>query len=293
MDLESIARELYGLHPADFTAARNEHAAAARKAGNRTLAGRIQALRRPTLSAWASNQLVRRQPDQVPPLISLGESLRQAHRELDGEQLRELSRQQHALVGTVARQARQLAAEVGHPVSEDIQHEIEATLHAVLADPQAAQEWVAGQLTKPLSPPVGFTAATADTVPHPAPSSTGQPDTAAAEEPKKVRREKRAQLGQAKKDAKAAEQQALACEEELTQAETDRERAEKRLQEAEKETAALAEQLKQAKERQRVARDGEGEARNRAREAETAARKARRHAQDAAAQTERLATDDT
>jgi hypothetical protein len=291
VDLESIADELYGLHPADFTAARNEHAAAARKAGNRTLAGRIQALRRPTLSAWASNQLVRRQPDQVPPLISLGESLRQAHRDLDGEQLRELSRQQHALVGAVARQARQLAAEVGHPVSEDVQHEIEATLHAVLADPQAAQEWAVGQLTKPLSPPVGFTAATADTVPHPAPSSTGQPDTA-AEEPKKARREKRAQLAQAKKDAKAAEQQALTCEEELTQAETDRERAEALLQEAEKETAALAEQLKQAKERQRVARDGAGEARNRVREAETAARKARRHAQDEAAQAERLATDD-
>ncbi|MDQ0938536.1 hypothetical protein [Streptomyces sp. V1I1] len=70
MYLQTIADELYGLYPADFIAARNEHAAAARKAGDRKLAGDIQSLRRPTLSAWASNQLVRRQPDQVRPRIS-------------------------------------------------------------------------------------------------------------------------------------------------------------------------------------------------------------------------------
>ncbi|MBT2394969.1 hypothetical protein [Streptomyces sp. ISL-100] len=156
MDLESITDELYGLAPADFTAARNERAAAARTAGDRELAARIQALRRPALSAWASNLLVRRQPEQVQPLLSLGEGMRQAHRDLDGEQLRELGRRQHDLVGALGRQAKQLAADAGHPVSEDVQHEVERTLHAVLADPDAAREWAAGRLTKPLSPPVGF-----------------------------------------------------------------------------------------------------------------------------------------
>ncbi|MDQ0938713.1 hypothetical protein [Streptomyces sp. V1I1] len=48
--------------------------------------------------------------------------------------LRELSRQQHALVGALARQARQMAADAGHTVSEDVQHEVESTLHAVLAE---------------------------------------------------------------------------------------------------------------------------------------------------------------
>ncbi len=45
------------------------------------------------LSAWASNLLVREQPDEVQRLVHLGEALRQAHQDLDGEQLREL---QHA-----------------------------------------------------------------------------------------------------------------------------------------------------------------------------------------------------
>ncbi|MFF3341138.1 hypothetical protein [Streptomyces flavidovirens] len=283
VDLESITDELYGLAPADFTAARNERAAAARTAGDRELAGRIQALRRPTLSAWASNLLVRRQPEQVQPLISLGEGMRRAHRDLDGEQLRELGRRQHDLVGALARQARQLAADAGHPVSEDVQHEVESTLHAVLADPGAAREWAAGRLTKPLSPPVGFTAATTPTaVPHKASrlatSAAGAKEKEREEEKERAREEQRAaRLARAEKDATTAEQQARDSEEELARAET-------RLREAENEVTALAEQLKEAKERQKAARGAVATARDRAREAGAAARKARRRAEDAAAQ---------
>ncbi|WP_274564694.1 hypothetical protein [Streptomyces spiramyceticus] len=299
MDLESITDELYALPPADFTAARNERVVAARKAGDRKLAGQIQALRRPTLSAWASNLLVHRQPDQVQPLISLGESMRRAHRDLDGEQLRELSRRQHALVATLARQARQLAADAGQAVSEDVQREVEATLHAVLADAEAAQEWAAGRLIKPLSPPVGFTSATTpDSVPHKAPrpspsQPTGRrPGTTAPKVTDRARKEQRAKLAQARQDAKEASQQALAREEELTQAETEKERAEDRLREAEEEIAALTEQLKEAKERRKAALDGARKARDRAREAATEARTARRRAQDTAAYAEQLAAND-
>lgn len=106
-----------------------------------------------------SNLLVRTQPDAVAGLLRLGQGLREAHQELDPEQLRELSSQQHRLIGALARQSRQLAADAGHPVSEEVQREIEVTLHAVLADPQAAREWSSGRLVKPLTPPVGFTAA--------------------------------------------------------------------------------------------------------------------------------------
>ncbi|WP_328682859.1 hypothetical protein OG905_38745 [Streptomyces sp. NBC_00322] len=157
-----------------WTVPSGQNAAAARKAGDRELARRVGALRRPTLSAWASNLLVRGQPDAVAGLLRLGESLRAAHLELDPEQLRELSSQQHRLIGALARQARQLAADAGHPVSEEVQREIEVTLHAVLADPQAAQEWASGRLVKPLTPPVGFTAAAVSGAPQraaPAPPS--------------------------------------------------------------------------------------------------------------------------
>ncbi|MGA4956639.1 hypothetical protein [Streptomyces lavendulocolor] len=159
MDLESVTEELYGLRPDRFTAARNARAAEARKAGDRALAEAVRSLRRPTLAAWVSNLLVRERPAEARSLAALGDGLRRAHRELDGERLRELSRKQHAVVAALARQARQLAADAGQPVGDDVQHEVEATLHAVLADPAAAGEWASGRLVRPLSPPVGFGAA--------------------------------------------------------------------------------------------------------------------------------------
>ncbi|MEU0721055.1 hypothetical protein ABZ498_28225 [Streptomyces lavendulocolor] len=159
MDLESVTEELYGLRPDRFTAVRNARAAEARKAGDRALAEAVRSLRRPTLAAWVSNLLVRERPAEARSLAALGDGLRRAHRELDGERLRELSRKQHAVVAALARQARQLAADAGQPVGDDVQHEVEATLHAVLADPAAAGEWASGRLVRPLSAPVGFGAA--------------------------------------------------------------------------------------------------------------------------------------
>ncbi|MFF4214587.1 hypothetical protein ACFYZE_35720 [Streptomyces sp. NPDC001796] len=108
MDLDAVADELYALAQGDFTAASDERAKAARAAGDRELAEQIRRLRRPTLAAWASNLLVREQPDEVQRLLQLGEALRQAHKNLDGEQLRELSAQQHQVTFALVRQASQL-----------------------------------------------------------------------------------------------------------------------------------------------------------------------------------------
>ncbi|MYW16342.1 hypothetical protein GT039_12205, partial [Streptomyces sp. SID2955] len=111
MNLDTVADELYGLRPEEFVAARDRHALAAREAGDRSLAEEIRALRRPSLAAWVSNLLVRRQPEEVEPLLGLGERLRRAHRELDGEQLRELARRQNEVIGALGRQARKLAGQ--------------------------------------------------------------------------------------------------------------------------------------------------------------------------------------
>ncbi|OEJ62115.1 hypothetical protein BGM19_32885 [Streptomyces agglomeratus] len=286
MDLESVIDELYGLPPARFTAARNERAAAARTAGDRELAGRIQTLRRPTLSAWAGNLLVRAQPEQVQPLISLGEAMRRAHRDLDGGQLRELVRRQHDLVGALARQAKRLAAEAGHPVSEDVLHEIEGTLHAVLADPDAAQEWAAGHLTKPLSPPVGFTAATAPS--GPAPSTGRRVGASAAEARKKEQKQEQEQERQKERLARLAraEEEATEAERRARDSEAELARAEAALREAEDEVATLSQQLKEAQERRKAAREETVAARGTAGKARTAAREARRRAENAARRTD-------
>jgi DNA repair exonuclease SbcCD ATPase subunit len=297
VDLESTLDELYALRPHEFTAVRNQRAAEARRAGDRELAERIRALRRPTVSAWAGNMLVRREPDKVRPLISLGEGLREAHRNLDGEQLRELGRQQHLLVGALAREARRLAAEEGQSVGEAAFHEIEATLHAVLADPKAAQQWAAGHLDRPLNAPVGFTgleASAGATVrparparrePEPPPESPPEPSPEPAEDAGARRREK---LDRARQDAEEAERQARERERAHEEASAALERSQAALDEISERVAALAQELEEARERQRQTERELRDARDEAARTSRAARDARRRADKAATVAERL-----
>ncbi|MEU3299092.1 hypothetical protein ABZ729_04580 [Streptomyces sp. NPDC006678] len=265
MDLESVADELYGLPPEDFTDARRRHAAAARASGDRGLATRITSLRRPTLSAWACNLLVRADPDQAAGLLRLGEELRQAHQELDRDQMRELGSRRNRLVGALSRQVRDLAAEAGHPVSESVLREVEATLQAVLADPDAAAEWATGQLARPLSPPVGFTeAALAAATRRPAPTTALATPATAPEAPaarKDGRKAQEKELARARQDAETAEQRAREQEEALREAESEHERAETLLEQTEERAVTLAEDVRRAEDRLRAARRELDEAR--------------------------------
>ncbi|WP_407547856.1 hypothetical protein QOM21_02570 [Streptomyces sp. Pv4-95] len=151
MEFESVAEELYTLHPAEFTAARDAYAARAREAGDRGLTARIRHLRRPSRAAWAANLLVHRQPDEVHGLLDLGKQLREAHQTLDTEQLRQLGRQQHLVTASMARQAQELAREAGQSISDSVLWEVEATLHAAVADADAASRLATGRLTKALT----------------------------------------------------------------------------------------------------------------------------------------------
>jgi hypothetical protein len=149
--LDEVAGELYALPPDDFRTARDERAAQARAAGDKALAREITALRRPVVSAWLVNMLAREAPGQMGELLSLGESLRDAQQALDGDRLRELSTQRRELVAAMVNEAKRIAARDGRPVSLQVEREVEATLQAALADPEAAAEVSSGRLASPLT----------------------------------------------------------------------------------------------------------------------------------------------
>ena len=182
--LDQVADELYGLALEDFTAARTRYEKEARQAGDRELAATVHHLGKPNVAAWLANQLVRERRDELQALSALGASLRQATDRLAGDELRQLSRQQHELVYALVQQARQLARDAGRTVSDDTARSVEETLHAALADEYAAEQLLAGRLTEPLhrsgfgdwaapgsAPPfTGITARTAGPTAAPAPT---------------------------------------------------------------------------------------------------------------------------
>jgi peptidoglycan hydrolase CwlO-like protein len=149
--LHEIAEQLYGLVPDEFTEARTKAEKEARASGDRELAAAVKALRRPALPAWAVNQLVRERADLVHQVVALGESLREAQSLLQGNALRELTRQRRRLVAAVTAQVKEVAAERGQRLSDAATRQVEETLQAAMADPRAAEALASGLLAQPLS----------------------------------------------------------------------------------------------------------------------------------------------
>lgn len=166
VDVDAVADELYALPREEFTATRDARAKAALAAGDRDLATAIGKLRKPTSTAWVANLLARTYPGEVHDLIELGEALREAHTSLDGATLQELSRQRHQVVHVLVQRARALGRDAGKPVNEAVTRELEETITAALADPDAARLLAAGRLTTGLAPGEGWFAA-GGTAPRP------------------------------------------------------------------------------------------------------------------------------
>src|SRR5258708_4361550 len=147
MDLESAILELYRVAPALFTAARETLVAEARQAGDTELASSLKKLRKPSVGAWLANLLVFEQPSDVEHLLDLGAELRSPKRKLDGEQIRRVSKEKGDVVSTLVREARSKASRAGQSVSAAASQELEATLEAAFADPQAAESLLGGSLS--------------------------------------------------------------------------------------------------------------------------------------------------
>jgi hypothetical protein len=153
--LDAVADELYSLAPEDFVAVRNARQKEVRADGDKETAAQIGKLTKPSVVAWLGNQLAREHRDEIESLLELGEALRHATAALSGEALRELSRQQRELVQALVRQAKRLAEDSGRRVNLETERGLADTLHAALADPEAAALLVSGRLTVGLQS-VGF-----------------------------------------------------------------------------------------------------------------------------------------
>lgn len=148
-DLLAIADALYGLDLGDFTPARDARARELK--GEKDLAARVKALRKPSVAAWVVNQLVRHETGQVDQVLEVGAALREAQANLAGDDLRALTRQRRQLTAAVTGRARALAASRGHKVTPAVSDQVEATLTAAMVDEGCARAVRSGQLVTALA----------------------------------------------------------------------------------------------------------------------------------------------
>jgi hypothetical protein len=139
--LLEIADRLYAEPLPGFTPARDAAARAAAKGdpADPELAAQVKALRKPSVAAWAVNQLVRRESDQIDQVLALGEALRSAAESMAGEELRALTRQRRQLTNALAGTARDLAREHDVRLTDTVVDQVEAMLTAAMLDPVAAR----------------------------------------------------------------------------------------------------------------------------------------------------------
>jgi len=151
VDLDSAAEELYGLPADDFAEHRGRLAKEARAAGDKALAAAIGKLRKPVLAAALVNELVRAEPAELRELSTLGEQMRDAHRQLRGPDLRALSEQRQHLLQRLTDLVRDTAEQDGRTVTEPVLAQVRGTFDAAIADEAAEAAVLSGRLTTVLS----------------------------------------------------------------------------------------------------------------------------------------------
>lgn len=302
--LEQVADELYALPPADFTRERDERAKALRKEKRRDEADAVKALRKPTVAAWALNQLSRRRAKEVKRLLAAGEELRRAQDELlaggDRKAFQSAAAREREEVATLADEAAALVGEAGERTGPALREKISATLHAAALDEETAGELREGRLVREREAIGGFGGMTA-AVPakksstgdrqkggrtatsKPAKESAGakrgkgeaakaRDDTKRrAEAEKRAAAEQRQRLAAARTDERHARRDLDAADKAIAHAETRAEAARVHAEEANARSKTTAERLKEARRERAAAKKAHARAERALAEAERGA----------------------
>ncbi len=156
VNAEQALHGLYRLDPREFVAARDELVRRLRGDGQRGAAAEVRGARRPTLAAWAVNQL----PAQgVRALLDAGAALRRAQqRALSGvraAELRGAADRRREAVDALTEEAARLLRGAGHAAQPHLDA-VRQTLLAASTDVEVGKQVVRGRLAKEVPAPSGF-----------------------------------------------------------------------------------------------------------------------------------------
>lgn len=239
---ESPLDRLYQLALSDFVSARN---ALAKESG--TDAAAVRSLQKPSLPAWAVNQLYWRRGDVYDDLIERAQDLRATHdATLGGKRadLRGASRAHEEAVDAALKATLALLAEDGQPVTEATKQAVATTLRGLPADEPP------GRLTRQLQPR-GF-----EMLAGSRPGGTVRPAPAA----KVADQSAAAQAGKPSAPRAPDRERLAAAREALTVATRDARLAEQAARREEFESARAAREADKARQRVEIAREALREA---------------------------------
>jgi hypothetical protein len=145
---------LYALPRDEFIPARTELARRLKEAGRSDEAAQVAKLRKPTVSAWAVNQLARGEAKTLGELVEAGERLKKAQR--SGKDLRTAAAERRRLIDRLVRSASAILKGAGHGDSPATIQGVAHSLEAIATDTDALDQIRRGVLEKELPAPAGF-----------------------------------------------------------------------------------------------------------------------------------------
>jgi hypothetical protein len=146
--------DLYALPLDEFTNARNVLAKELAAAGDKAASAEVRALKKPSVPAWAVNQLARAHPKELEKLFDAGAALRDAQKKLlrsgDPDVVREATAAERTAVRALLDRARAILTDGGHAPNEPTLERIGDTLYATTVDEEGREHVRNGTLTKEL-----------------------------------------------------------------------------------------------------------------------------------------------
>jgi hypothetical protein len=221
---------LFELPLDEFTAARNALAKRLAKEGEAEAAEDVRKLAKPTVPAWAVNQLVRREPKLVASLIESGEALQDHLVEGRGgvEALRAAQQRERQAVRELVRAAEALLKGEGRSATAQTLERISETLSAGSKSAEGRAALESGRLSAELEP-AGFEALVGMA---PAPSSRKSSAHDELAEKRRAKQELERERRRLKEEVRKLERQAAAAEREAEEARETAEQARKAADEA-------------------------------------------------------------
>lgn len=279
-------RRLYRLPLEEFTAARNELAKRLRLEKDTEAAQAVQALAKPTASAWAVNVLFERERKKMEALVAAGERARAAQGEVvsgrGAAALKEALRAARGLSDELRGEAGRILAERGRPPGREVLERISASLQALAVSPSSVEAAARGWLDHDLEPPgfevlAGLPLAEAPVFGLAARRQAEEAEEEEVQEPEEPRRRAAEEARKKKEEARRREEAA-----EAARREREAEERRRRIAAAKEKVVSLEEEAGSLREAARRAEVEAKDARRRAETAERAAERAREKAETVA-----------
>jgi hypothetical protein len=223
-DIEQELDELYGLPLEEWTRARNDLASRLKKAHQTEQAEAVRKLRKPSVVAWAVNQLARREGSSIDALLEAGERLRKAQEEALGghggaAEVNAAARAEREVVRGLVASARAILEEAGNAATQPTLERLSQTLRAAAVDDAGRGLLAHGRLDEELKG-IGF-----GTLSAVSPAAARRPPRPRHDELKHAREQARDRVTALRSDARRLAKEARAAEADAARAEREAERA--------------------------------------------------------------------